>query len=311
MLKLRLLSATVLICGLVGLLYLDGTAAGSWPGIWLLPLAVIAALLMVYELLDLWTDRPDRPLAWPLYAGVLLTVTLAAVPMLWRLTGQPYPPACPLGHLGWPLIGVSAGVALAFCGEMTRYTQPGRSTGSLALSVLALNYAGLLMSFLVALRIVGQQTWGLAAVVSVIVIVKLSDTGAYFTGRAWGRHKMAAVLSPKKTIEGALGGMVAACLGAVLCYLWLVPQLVPPGLHLGSLIGWLVYGLVLAMAGMFGDLAESLLKRDVGRKDSSHWLPGLGGVLDVLDSILFAGAPAYICWVAGLVGPAAAMGGLN
>ncbi len=303
MLKLRLLSAAIIISTLVGLLYLDATCFPTLPGVCLLPLAVMAAILMVYELLDLWRDRLDRPLAWPVYAGAVLTVALTAVPMLWTVTGQPYPQACPLGQLGWPLVGMAAGVALTFIGEMMRYTQPGRSTGSIALSVLAISYAGLLMSFLVSLRLVGNPRWGMAAVVSLIVIVKLSDTGAYFTGRAWGRHPMAPVLSPKKTIEGAVGGMVAACLGAWLCYGWIVPRLVGPDEPRGALPGWLCYGLVLAVAGMLGDLAESLLKRDVGRKDSSSWLPGLGGVLDILDSILFAAGPAYVCWVTGLIGP--------
>jgi phosphatidate cytidylyltransferase len=60
---------------------------------------------------------------------------------------------------------------------------------------------------------------------------------------------------------------------------------------------------VLALVGMFGDLAESLLKRDLGKKDSSRWLPGLGGILDMIDSLLFAAPVAYLCWAAGLVGP--------
>ncbi len=228
MLKLRLFSATVIISALVGLLYLDATCFPTLPGICLLPLAVVAAMLMVHELLDLWRDRPDRPLAWPVYAGTIMTVALTAMPMLWGWTRQSYPPVSPVGQLGWPLLGMAAGVALTFLGEMMRYTQPGRSTGSIALSVLAISYAGLLMSFLVSLRLLGSPRWGMAAIVSLMVIVKLSDTGAYFAGRAWGRHKMAPVLSPKKTIEGAVGGVVAACLGACLCYGWIVPRLVGP-----------------------------------------------------------------------------------
>ena len=70
-----------------------------------------------------------------------------------------------------------------------------------------------------------------------------------------------------------------------------------------SLVASLVYGLMLAVAGMHGDLAESLLKRDMQRKDSSTWLPGLGGVLDIIDSVLVAAPCAYLCWVVGLVGP--------
>ncbi len=187
---------------------------------------MLVAVMMVYELLDLWRDRPDRPAPWPLYVGAPLTVLLTAAPLLWTLIGQPYPADCLLGRLGWPLMGMTVGVALAFIAEMARYTQPGHSTGSIALSVLAIGYAGLLMSFLVSLRLLPDPQWGMAAVVSVIVIVKLSDTGAYFTGRALGRHKMSPVLSPKKTIEGAVGGIAAACLGAWICRAWIVPRLV-------------------------------------------------------------------------------------
>jgi phosphatidate cytidylyltransferase len=303
LLKLRLLSATVIISGLIGLLYLDYQYPCGAPGIWLLPLAMIVAVMMIYELLDLWRDRPDRPAPWPLYVGAPLTILLTAAPLLWTLIGRPYPADCLLGRLGWPLMGMVAGFALALIAEMARYTKPGHSTGSIALSVFAIGYAGLLMSFLVSLRLLPDPQWGMAAVVSVIVIVKLSDTGAYFTGRAMGRHQMAPVLSPKKTIEGAVGGIVFACLGAWICRAWIVPRLVDADQPRGSLGGWLLYGLVLAAAGMLGDLAESLLKRDMQRKDSSSWLPGLGGVLDILDSIVLAAAPAYLCWASGLVGP--------
>ena len=257
------------------------TCSPRCPGVWLLPLALVAAVLMVYELLDLWRDRPDRPPAWPVYAGALLTV--AARPprrCSWQCTGQPYPRTCPLGHLGWPLFGMAAGVVLAFVAEMARYTQPGLSTGSIALSVLAIGYAGLLLSFLVSLRFLPDPHWGMAAVVSVIVIVKLSDTGAYFTGRAVGRHKMSPVLSPKKTVEGAVGGWsrppvwAPGCVGLDRARAWSAPT------RRGALLGWLLLRPGAGRGGMLGDLAESLLKRDAQRKDSSSWLPGLGGVLD-------------------------------
>lgn len=304
MLKLRLVSAAVIISALLALLHLDAHHA-PWgaPGVWLLPLALAVAVIMVYELLDLWRDRPDRPTAWPLYVGAPLTVLLAAAPLYWTLAGQTGPADDLVGRLGWPLAGVTAGIVLAFIAEMARYTQPGLSTGRIALSVLAIGYAGLLLSFLVSLRLLPDPQWGMAAVVSVIVIVKLSDTGAYFTGRALGRHQMAPSLSPKKTLEGALGGLVAAACGAWICRDVLVPALVESSQLRGTLGNWLVYGLILAVAGMLGDLAESLLKRDVQRKDSSSWLPGLGGVLDILDSLVFAAAPAYFCWACGLVGP--------
>src|SRR5439155_16610219 len=119
---------------------------------------------------------------------------------------------------------------------------------------------------------------------------KCADIGAYFTGRSLGRHPMAPVLSPKKTWEGAAGGLVLAALATVLISR-LEPSLVPGGM--GGAAG---LGAVLGIAGMLGDLAESLIKRDCGRKDASQVVPGFGGVLDILDSIIFA-APVAYCWL--------------
>ena len=163
--------------------------------------------------------------------------------------------------------------------------------------------SGLLTSFLIALRVYHGNRWGMAAVVSLIFVTKMSDTGAYFVGRSLGRHKMTPILSPKKTIEGGIGGVVTACLCSWLYFRWFVPWLVGPDAVATPWWGCVLYGVVIAVAGVWGDLAESLLKRDMERKDSSRWMPGLGGVLDVLDSLLVAAPAAYLCWAAGLVGP--------
>jgi phosphatidate cytidylyltransferase len=131
----------------------------------------------------------------------------------------------------------------------------------------------------------------------------MADTGAYFFGRAFGRHKMTPLLSPGKTWEGAAGGILTACAASWACFHWFGPWLVQSQYVEPPVIASLLYGLILAAAGMHGDLAESLLKRDMQRKDSSTWLPGLGGVLDIVDSVLVAAPCAYLCWVLGLVGP--------
>jgi len=136
---------------------------------------------------------------------------------------------------------------------------------------------------------------------SLVIVVKMGDIGAYTCGRLVGRHKMTPTLSPGKTWEGAVGGMVFACLGSYLALEWLAPALTGAASRLPW--GWLPYGVIVGIAGMVGDLAESLLKRDVGCKDSSTWMPGFGGVLDLLDSVLFAAPVAYLCWALGLVGP--------
>jgi phosphatidate cytidylyltransferase len=195
----------------------------------------------------------------------------------------------------------------AFVVEMVRYRAPGKSVVQLATTILTFAYVGLLLSFLVQLRAIepggdrASRQWGLIALVSLIAIVKAGDIGAYTVGRLFGRHKMTPILSPGKTWEGAAGALAVAALAA-----WLIMKLwaeAHPSLPASAArtIAWLIYGMLLGMVGLLGDLAESLLKRDLGRKDSSSWMPGFGGVLDVLDSILFAAPVSYLLWIAGVV----------
>jgi len=114
-------------------------------------------------------------------------------------------------------------------------------------------------------------------------IVMLTDTAAYYTGRAIGHHKLAPRISPGKTIEGSIGGLVAALGAGPLCRLIFFPEL--------PIVESMILGLIVSILGQVGDLAESMLKRGSGVKDSSNLLPGHGGMLDRLDSIL-AAAPA-------------------
>ena len=146
----------------------------------------------------------------------------------------------------------------------------------------------------------------MCAIISVIVITKCGDSGAYFTGKSVGKHKMSPILSPKKTIEGAIGAFVCGMGAAIAFGKWVVPAIlamVADGdvaetpAEVGPLWAWALYGLVITAAGMVGDLAESLIKRDSQVKDSSSWVPGLGGVLDIMDSITFSLVPAYLFWV--------------
>ncbi len=158
-------------------------------------------------------------------------------------------------------------------------------------------YLGLLPAYLVQLRwltdanpspAAGRMDPGAVALALAVFVPKCGDIGAYFTGRLIGRHPMAPVLSPKKTWEGAAGGL-AASLVAAFAINPLHPLLGP-----WRLAG---FGLSVGAAGMLGDLAESLVKRDVGRKDASQVVPGFGGVLDVIDSVVFA-APVAYWWLA-------------
>jgi phosphatidate cytidylyltransferase len=281
-----------LIAVLAALLALD--ARFATPGGLLLVIALAAGLAAADEMLDLATAAGGRPLPWVVYGGTALVIASNAVPIFWPPAGEDGP----LARLAWPLAAFVASLLAAFLGEMRRYERPGGVAQNLALAVLAIAYVGLSLSFAVQLRLLGGPSDGLVALAALVIVVKLADTGAYAIGRTLGRHKMAPVLSPGKTWEGAAGAIAFSLLGAWLAFHPL-PQAM--GYELAQRrLSWLVFGLAVGVAGMVGDLAESLLKRDAGRKDSSTWLPGFGGVLDMLDSLLLAAPVAYFCWWLGM-----------
>ena len=122
-----------------------------------------------------------------------------------------------------------------------------------------------------------------------LTVTKITDIGAYFAGSLWGKRKLAPSISPKKTIEGAVFGLGCAVAAS---WVFLLASDYVGSFSLGK-IEWLVLALVLGVVGQFGDLSESLLKRDANKKDSNS-LPGLGGILDSIDSILFNATIIYI-----------------
>lgn len=133
---------------------------------------------------------------------------------------------------------------------------------------------------------------GAGLVTLLIVTIALSDTGAYFVGRSIGKHKLAPKISPNKTWEGSVGGVLAAIAGMAVA--WYVDTAQPGAPLPGwSLWEYLLTGVLLAIAGQIGDLVESMMKRDAGVKDSGNLLPGHGGILDRCDGFLFAGPMLY------------------
>ncbi|WP_164102367.1 phosphatidate cytidylyltransferase [Candidatus Laterigemmans baculatus] len=307
MLRDRLISSAVLLAIVAVCLWLDA----NYPprgvgGVWLLPLLVFFAGGTSTELSRLLVHA-GRLVRTPVaVAGALLVTLAATIPSAWGLAGEVYPPDCPVGRLGWIVIGGIAAVGIVFAAEMSTYGRgPTGAIERLASGGFIALYVGLPLAMLVALRGLGSTSaWGLAALVTMVAATKSADAGAYFTGRSLGRHKLIPRLSPGKTWEGAIGGIVFAILVSYGCIIWLFPALT--GFPTGApWWGPIVLGVACALAGMFGDLAESLIKRDSGAKDSGGLLPGLGGVWDVTDSLIGASLPAYLCFVAGVAGPVA------
>lgn len=160
----------------------------------------------------------------------------------------------------------------------------GRSYGDVLSDVLAAGFIPIYVPFLASLALVLlRQEQGEYWVLAMIVTVVAADTGAYASGLAFGRHPMAPRISPKKTWEGFAGATLAAAIAATLFAIFV--------LHAPAWTG-VIFGLVILASATIGDLGESMIKRDLGIKDMSSWLPGHGGVLDRLDSILPSAAAA-------------------
>jgi phosphatidate cytidylyltransferase len=166
-----------------------------------------------------------------------------------------------------------------------------KSLPNAAGALFGVSYIAVLGGYLIALRLVPDDGNNLAAkLISLFfLIVFAGDTGAYYAGRTFGKHKLAPRISPGKTIEGLVGGLVANLLAVVIAHFTFFPELVlATALPLALLMGGL---------GVIGDLCESMLKRGSQVKDAAHLIPGHGGVLDRLDSILFNAPVLYYYYV--------------
>lgn len=295
MLRDRLLLGPLMILALLGGGWLDQAIAGEpmplglgavWPpGVVVLALALALAILGGRELARIIRDKGLRAStgATCLFAalGVVLSAALPGMGSLNTADAAGAGAGAGAGVVGGA--AVSAGGALVMLGAMLYYSKKHRTdglVGAVGGALLSYVYLGLLMGSLVLLRR-EHSVWVL---VWVLLIVKSSDIGAFFTGRAVGRHKLIPWLSPGKTWEGLVGGVVLAAGIGALGAGWMAGR----GAGFGALLG-----LVLAITGQVGDLMASGLKRDAGRKDMGRSVPGFGGVLDVLDSILLSMPVAF------------------
>jgi phosphatidate cytidylyltransferase len=252
----RILVVVVLLPVVIGLVYL-----GDW---WLFALALVGGLLALHELYEM--ARELRPLVLGGYLGYIVTLL-----------------ALQLGGIQWMLGGLLATFVFAF----VVYGLGGvrqSATQSFGVTLLGVAWVGGGIGCLLLIRDIPD--FGFWAVMAVLFTVFAADTGAFFVGRTFGRHRMAPAISPKKSWEGLVGGLVAAVgMAFVILYkdrdeFLTIPQS-------------LVLGLVIAIAAVLGDLFESAIKRDLDVKDSGSLLGGHGGVLDRLDSLLWAGPAAF------------------
>ena len=187
-----------------------------------------------------------------------------------------------------PLI-LTASLLMIMIRELFR-ADMSRSLGHIAVTVFGIMYVGWLGSHLVMIRqlpaaLGADSAMGAKLVFLVALLTWACDSGAYLAGIAVGRHKLLPRVSPKKTVEGALGGLAGAGLMGWICSLTFVPFI--------TTVSCIALGLLVGILAQLGDLVESMVKRDVGIKDSAELIPGHGGILDRFDSLLFTAPVLY------------------
>ena len=245
---------------------------------WLQPLFVLlAAAAMVLGLYEFWTLARRREMNPDVTTGFLAAAGLFTVFYF----------ADPKSGLDTQtllqiLLIFMAVVLVTFTFRGAPFDKMIASTGATILGVL---YVVLLGGHLVAVRNGFVQTLSAHLLSFFFLVIMGSDTGAYYVGRTFGKHKLSPSISPGKTWEGAVGGLVASLLMATLAHYWFFRDLP---------LKWaLPLAATMSVVGIFGDLAESALKRGAGAKDAANILPGHGGLLDRLDSLLFNAPVIY------------------
>ncbi len=300
MLSTRLAVGLLLVALLLAILILDEWLA-PWYPLWFLTSMVVMGLASG-ELAGLLGATGARPSGNAVFGGTMALVLANWAPHVVDLIGpgrgrsfEPaFDPSATFAVMAWPLWTFVAIVMAAFLSQSLQFRRPGATMATIAGTVLVVAYVGLLGGFIVQIRWFDGPYHGLIPLAALVATAKGSDTGAYAFGRTLGRTKLWPRLSPNKTVEGAVGGLVFGVGASLIVSAVARYALRAPCLGWGAAVG---FGLVVAPAAQLGDLMESMIKRDCERKDASATLPGFGGVLDVLDSLLFAAPVAYGFWI--------------
>ncbi len=261
-LVLRVVSAAVLFPLAVWITYLGG-----------LPFAVLAggaAAVAAFELVVMFGTVG--------VAEVFGIAVAGAIPFVaaWEPSGNLLP--------GWSGLALAGATILLFMLSVFRRSPLEEVPRAVAVVALSWLYCGVLLASVVGLRLRFDVGW----VILAFVVTWANDTFAYFTGHQFGRHKLLERISPKKTWEGFAGGAVGSVVGALVTRALLLPDELSVPLAIAIGLGG-------ALLGPLGDLAESMVKRAAGVKDSGKIIPGHGGMLDRIDALLFVSPWVYVC----------------
>lgn len=261
-LVLRVTSAVVLFPLAVWITYVGG-----------LPFAVLAggaAAVAAFELMVMFGAVGAAEVFGIAVAGAIPFVAA------WEPSGNLLP--------GWSGLALAGAIIVLFVFSLFRRSPLEEVPRAIAVVTLSWMYCGVLLASLVGLRLRFDVGW----VILAFVVTWGNDTFAYFTGHALGRHKLLERISPKKTWEGFAGGAVGSVVGALVTRALLLPDDLSIGLAVAIGLGG-------ALLGPLGDLAESMVKRAAGVKDSGKIIPGHGGLLDRIDALLFVAPWVYVC----------------
>ncbi|MEP7206903.1 MAG: phosphatidate cytidylyltransferase [Casimicrobiaceae bacterium] len=264
------------------------TAAALVPlvlaGLFLLPPRSwgLAATLVIA--IGAWEWATLTALRGMLRAGFVVVTVATALALLWL-------PAFRF-DAGWPtpVVVVVCGAATAFWLAVVPFWLRGQWHMRSAFAAAAVGWLVLVATWVAIVAMQAQSPW---RVLAAMAVVWIADTAAYFSGRTFGRHKLAPAISPGKTWEGVAGALAAVALYATLLVAW------SPGALATALpvAGWVLLAVAVAGISVCGDLFESLMKRQAGVKDSGRILPGHGGVLDRIDALLAAMPPFAVAAV--------------
>jgi phosphatidate cytidylyltransferase len=238
------------------------------PSLWWLFIVLAAAAMVLglwefYLLAKKLQLKPD-PAAGYLAGAAIVTIAVQRDPAVYVLVVQ------------FVIIVLIAGTMIA---STLRGAPFEKMIGSVGATILGVLYIPFLGSHLIAIRTGFEPTLSAHLLSFFFLVLMGADAGAYYTGRALGKHKLAPSISPGKTWEGVVGGILAALAMGALAHFWFFREL--------PLKFILPLAVAMTVLGIFGDLAESALKRGAGAKDAAKLLPGHGGLLDRLDSLLF------------------------
>lgn len=259
MLKNRIISSILLICLIAAIAFVD----------WICGLTV--TLFVILGLYEFFTMLEKKGIKIYKYLGIGVGVIIPlSVTFRFELTKS------------WELFFIVLALIFLIIMQFRRRENSGTIV-DISTTIFGMLYVAWFLSFMIKLRYLAG---GLGLFLTLILITKLGDIGAYLIGMRLGKTPLIPRISPKKSVEGALGGLLFSVLGALISKPWLnfsYPHLIFIGLFLGAM-------------AQAGDLSESLMKRDCQVKDSGRIFPGMGGVLDIIDSLLFT-APAFYFYI--------------